>query len=306
MSGNPVFPGWYADPEIRVFGGLYWIFPTSSRSYDEQTYLDAFSSPDLTDWTRHERVLDTTRVAWAKRAMWAPSAVLHGDRYYLFFSANDIQSNEQVGGIGVGVSDQPGGPYRDLLGKPLIDAFHNGAQPIDQFAFQDADGRWYLYYGGWGRCNVVRLRDDFTCLEPLADGTVFKEITPKGYVEGAFMLLRGGKYYFMWSEGGWTGPDYAVAYGIGDGPTGPFERIGRIIEQDPSVARGAGHHSVLRLAGEGAEEYVIAYHRRPLGDDARDHRVVCLEKLEFDERGHIKPVRLTFQGVPARPADSGR
>lgn len=30
-SGNPVFPGWYADPEGIVFGDEYWIYPTYSR-----------------------------------------------------------------------------------------------------------------------------------------------------------------------------------------------------------------------------------------------------------------------------------
>jgi len=24
-SGNPLFPGWYADPEIHVFNGRYYI-----------------------------------------------------------------------------------------------------------------------------------------------------------------------------------------------------------------------------------------------------------------------------------------
>lgn len=46
-SGNPVFPGWYADPEGVVFGDEYWIYPTYSAPYDEQTFMDAFSSKDL-------------------------------------------------------------------------------------------------------------------------------------------------------------------------------------------------------------------------------------------------------------------
>ena len=39
-SGNPVFPGWYADPEGIVFGDEYWIYPTYSAPYDEQTFMD--------------------------------------------------------------------------------------------------------------------------------------------------------------------------------------------------------------------------------------------------------------------------
>lgn len=47
-SGNPVFPGWYADPEGVVFGDTYWIYPTYSADYDEQTFMDAFSSKPRT------------------------------------------------------------------------------------------------------------------------------------------------------------------------------------------------------------------------------------------------------------------
>ena len=59
------------------------------------------------------------------------------DKYYIFFGANDIQSNNELGGIGVAVADNPAGPFKDALGKPLIDKFVNGAQPIDQFVYKD-------------------------------------------------------------------------------------------------------------------------------------------------------------------------
>lgn len=295
FSGNPLFPGWYADPEGVIFADKVWIYPTWSAPYDEQLFFDAFASPDLVTWTKHSRVLDASAVKWVRRAMWAPAIVHKEDRYYLFFAANDIQSNQESGGIGVAVADKPEGPFRDYLGKPLIDQFHNGAQPIDQFVFRDEDGQYYIYYGGWRHCNVARLQDDFTGLKPFADGTLFREITPQGYVEGPFMLRRNGKYYFMWSEGGWTGPDYSVAYAIADSPFGPFERIGKILQQDPAVATGAGHHSVIQLPGR--DHCYIVYHRRPLGETDGNHRVTCMDRLEFDEQGFIKPVRITFAGV---------
>ena len=34
-SGNPIVPGWYADPEGAVFEGRYWVFPTYSALYEE-------------------------------------------------------------------------------------------------------------------------------------------------------------------------------------------------------------------------------------------------------------------------------
>ncbi len=298
-SGNPILPGWYADPEAHVFAGQYWIYPTSSAPYDQQTFLDAFSSPDLITWTRHPRALDVANVSWAHRAVWAPSIIAKGGWYYVFFGANDIQNDAQTGGIGVARARTPAGPFVDYLGKPLIGAFHNGAQPIDQFVFRDRDGTYYIIYGGWGHCNIARLNPDFTGLVPFPDGITFKEITPQGYVEGAFMFLKGGKYYFMWSEGGWTGPDYAVAYAIGDSPLGPFTRIGKILQQDSSVATGAGHHSVLHAAG--SARWYIVYHRRPLGETDPNHRAVSIDVMHFDSAGRIEPVRITSVGVAADP-----
>jgi beta-xylosidase len=304
-AANPVFEGWYADPEAVIFGKTYWIFPTYSAPYDEQVFFDAFSSPDLVNWTKHPRILNKESITWARRAMWAPAAVEKDGKYYLFFGANDIQNDKELGGIGVAVADRPEGPYKDHLGKPLIDKFHNKAQPIDQFVFKDDDGQHYIIYGGWRHCNVAKLNDSFTGFIPFEDGTVFKEVTPEGYVEGPFMFRKDGKYYFMWSEGGWTGPNYSVAYAIADSPLGPFKRIGKVLQQDPAVATGAGHHSVIRApAKQGEEEgWYIVYHRRPLGKRGANERVTCIDRMEFDERGMIKPIKITIEGVEARPLE---
>ncbi len=297
-SGNPVFTGWYADPEVIVYGDRYWIYPTFSAAYEQQVHFDCFSSPDLVNWTKHENIIDTTDVKWAERAMWAPGVISNAGKYYFFFAANDVHPGEE-GGIGVAVADTPEGPFSDLLGKPLINENVNGAQPIDQFVFQDTDGSWYMYYGGWRHCNVVKLKPDFTGLEPLPDGELYKEVTPEGYVEGPVMFMRNGKYYFMWSEGGWTGPNYRVAYAISDHPFGPFERLGTVLQQDRQVATGAGHHSVLNIPG--TDEWYIVYHRRPLTETSPHHRVTCIDKMEFDAGGRILPVKITEKGVTARP-----
>ncbi|MEL7586577.1 MAG: glycoside hydrolase family 43 protein [Prolixibacteraceae bacterium] len=306
-SGNPVISGWYADPEAAVFNNQYWIFPTFSARYENQVFLDAFSSSDLVNWEKHPKVIDTTIVKWVHKALWAPSVIEKDQKYYLFFAGNDIQNesgpyyNPQAGdknrqgGIGVCVADNPGGPYKDLLGKPLIQEFHNGAQPIDQYVFQASDGNYYIVYGGWRHCNIARLSDDFKSLIPFDDGTLVREITPEGYVEGPTFFIRNGKYYFMWSEGNWGDASYKAAYAIADSPFGPFNRMATILEQDPETATGAGHHSVLNIPG--TDEWYIVYHRRPIPNEGRDHRVVCIDRMYFNEDGTIKPVKMTFEGV---------
>ena len=37
---NPILDGWYADPQIRLYGDTYWIFPTYSHGYNDQLFLD--------------------------------------------------------------------------------------------------------------------------------------------------------------------------------------------------------------------------------------------------------------------------
>ena len=189
------------------------------------------------------------------------------------------------------MADRPEGPFKDALGKPLVDKFHNGAQPIDPFVFRDDDGQHYLYYGGWRHCNVARLTSDLLHLAPFPDGAIFKDITPANYVEGPFVFKRGAKYYLMWSEGGWQGPNYSVAYAIGDSPTGPFARVGKVLQQDPGVATGAGHHSVIPVPG--SDTWYIVYHRRPLGTANGNHREVCIDEMRFNPDGTIQPVRIT-------------
>jgi len=296
-SGNPVFPGWYADPEAAIFQDQYWIYPTWSAPYEQQVFFDAFSSPDLIHWSKHEKIMDTISVKWAKRAIWAPAIIQKDKKYFLFFGANDIQNDSTAGGIGVAVSDDPGGPFKDYLGKPLIGKFYNGAQPIDQFVFEDTNGNYYIIYGGWGHCNIAHLKNDFTGFIPFADGKVFKEITPENYVEGPMMFLRNSIYYLMWSEGGWTGPNYSVAYAMATSPFGPFKRVGKILQQDSSVATGAGHHSLFHNIKN--DNWYIVYHRRPLGETDGNHRVVCIDKMFFDKDGKILPVTITFEGVAA-------
>lgn len=290
-AGNPFVDGFYADPDNEFYNGQYWVYPTSSYGYDDQTYLDAFSSPDLVHWTKHANILVAADFPWAKRAVWAPAPIARNGKYYLYFGANDIQTNDEYGGIGVGVADRPEGPYKDPIGGPLIAKYYNGAQPIDQDVFLDDDGQAYIYYGGHGHANVAKLNSDMISLGTFSDGSTFKEITPKNYVEGPQMIKRNGTYYLFWSEGGWGGPDYAVSYAMSASPLGPFERLAKILEQDTAVATGSGHNGVIHVPG--SDIYYMLYHRHPLGNniDAND-RHLAYDRLTFNPDGTIQPVRM--------------
>ncbi|KAI9046310.1 glycoside hydrolase family 43 protein [Aspergillus affinis] len=306
LTGNPIFPGWYADPEARIFSHTYWIYPTYSATYETQTFFDAFSSPDLLTWTKHPHILNLTEIPWStNRAAWAPSVTQSTDGdYFMYFSAGD------GAGIGVAksVSGRPEGPFEDVLGKPLVPGpTVLGAQPIDAQIFRDeadadadededeeGEGRVWLYFGGWSHAVVVELEQDMVTLK--GD---YLEITPKDYVEGSWVLKRKGVYYFMYSVGGWGDNSYGVSYVTGPSPTGPFSSTPtKILQGNDKVGTSTGHNSVFTPDGK---NYYIVYHRRYVNDTARDHRVTCIDRMEFDEQGNIKPVKITTEGVKGRP-----
>jgi beta-xylosidase len=294
-SGNPLFPGWYADPEIHCFQGKYYIYPTTSMPFEDQTYFECWSSDDLSNWKNEGVILDLHDVRWSTQyAAWAPSCAEKDGKYYFYFSAGN------GAGIGVAVADSPAGPFYDPIGIPLVYGYPHDAQAIDAHCFVDDDGRAYLYFGGHGKCVTAPLTKTMCAFV-----RAFKDITPAlGYVEGPFMIKRKGLYYLMWSEGDWIDNTYLAAYGVSDNPMGPFEYKGRILENHPEVANGAGHHSVMQLPGT-EDDWVVCYHRRPLSETDQNHRVVCLDKLEFREDGTIAPVTLTHTGVPIWPASQG-
>jgi hypothetical protein len=286
-AGNPIVDGWYADPDTAVYQGVYWIYPTASQGSEQQTYLDAFASTDLVHWTKHPNVLTTANVSWAHRGLRAPAPVERNGRYYLYFAANDLQRDSELGGIGVAVADKPEGPYTDAIGKPLIGAFHNGAQPIDPDVFIDSDGQAYLYYGGRGHANVVKLNADMTSLGTFANGKRYREITPAGYAEGAQVFTRDGRYYLMWSA---SGPDRAVSYAMADSPTGPFTKPATILWQDPAVARGSGGSGVFTVPG--TDTWYLVYHRRQLSEADGNHRELAYDRMTFNTDGTIQPVKM--------------
>lgn len=243
--------------------------------------LDVFSSTDLIEWEKHEGIIQMEDFPHIYRAVWAPTIIEKKGKYYLIFASNDIRLDEEAGGLEIAVSDSPYGPFRGYLGRPLIDKFINGAQPIDAHLFKDDDGTIYLYYGGWSHCNVAIMNETMDGFKELPDGEIFREITPPQYVEGPCMLKKGDTYFFMWSEGNWTDESYCVSYSVGKSPLGGFLEGKSILRRQDLVAEGPGHNSYLYL--QDTDEWLIVYHRRYLLDKEAGNRVLCIDKMQIHE-----------------------
>jgi len=293
---NPLSTDWHADPEARIYNGEYWIYVTRSRDYVDQRNLDVFHSKDMTNWTKIEGIIDMEGFPYIWRAVWAPTIIDKNGKYYLIFASNDIQNNDMVGGLEIAVADHPAGPFRAHMGRSLVDHFINEAQPIDAHLFKDDDGTVYLLYGGWGRCNAAIMNDAMNGFDLLPNGKTFMEITPEGYVEGPCMFKRGGKYYFLWSTGGWTNGTYSVEYAVGDTPLGPFVKDRKILAADDVVAMGPGHNGYLHLPEE--DLWLMVYHRKYLGSEIGNERVLCIDEMKFDGEKIVPVVMTDAWGYP--------
>ena len=296
-KSNPVLEGYYADPDILYSHktGKYYLYPTSDGFEGwSGTYFKAFSSDDLKHWKDEGVILNLNKdVSWSHRNAWAPTIIekKEGDdfKYYYYFVAGQQ--------IGVAKSDNPTGPFKDK-GQPIIPKDKERGQEIDPDVFHDpVSGKDYLYWGN-GYLKVAELNAD---MESLKKGTI-RTITPdRTYREGAYVFYRNHRYYFMWSENDTRSEDYSVRYGYSDSPEGPvtIPEQNLILQKRPELGiYGTGHNSVIQVPG--TDQWYIVYHRfrRPnaihMGSSAGYHREVCIDKLEFNDDGTIKPVTPTL------------
>lgn len=289
---NPVVDGWYADPESRVFGDTVYMYVTNSLPYEEQLNLDLVTTSDLENFEVYRNILDMPTYKGAYKAIWAPTVIDKDGKYYVIFAANNIHSESEIGGLYIGVSSDPHGPFKNVFsdGRPLINSIFNNAQPIDAHLFRDDDGKIYLFYGGWRHMMVCVMNDTMDGFLPMplpSFGGIAREITPTDYVEAPYVMKIDGKYHLMYSTGDWVNGTYRVKAAVSDSPTEPFTYYGDVLWAS-EIADGPGHNSAFVFKGEN----YVAYHRRTIGDLDRNHRRLCIDKLPIKD-GRLGEVKMT-------------
>jgi hypothetical protein len=291
-AGNPLLPGYFADPSIVRDGNRWYIFATIDPWGDDR--LGLWTSENGRDWRFSTPNWPTKAAATSPTSggskVWAPSVVRAANgRWYMYVSVGSE--------VWVGSAASPAGPWRDANGgKPLIARdFAPAYHMIDAEAFVDDDGRGYLYWGSglnWtnGHCFVVKLKPDMVTF----DGTP-RDVTPENYFEGPFMVKANGRYLLTYSDGNTTKDTYKVRYAIGATPFGPFHEAPNSPLLQTDAARdivSPGHHAVFRSQGQ---SYIL-YHRQALpwpqsGDSVL--RQVAVDPLTIAADGTLTRVRPT-------------
>lgn len=286
---NPVIPGYFADPTLKKFGDTYYIYATTDGSGAGFGPAQLWQSKDLQNWTLMPMNWPDSHWIWAPDVM---HNVNDGKYYYVYCQPCQIH---------VGVGDTPRGPWKNILGESeavlVPDRFVKNAITLDGQTFVDDDGSIYMYWGTWGiyegfGCGAGKLTPD---MKSFTETRLIPNTEVTDFFEAPFVLKKNGKYYFMYSSNSCHDETYNVQYATSDHPLGPYKYEGRILKtNEDGTIHGPGHHSVF----QDGNDYYIVYHRHDNPHSNRGfHRQVCIDRLEFDKDGKIKPVNASHKGI---------
>lgn len=307
-----------ADPAVHVFNDRLYIYPSHDRESgipenDNGDHFDmndyhVFSTSDIENepLTDHGVVLKVSDIPWAGRQLWDNDVAFKDGRYYMYFPLKD---QNDIFRIGIAVSDKPEGPF-----VPQPDPM-KGSYSIDPAVFQDADGHFYMYFGGlWGG-QLQRYKDnkalECACLpegdqdalparvarlsetmldfaeEPRAVYIIDEEGKPLKaeqndirFFEASWMHVYNGTYYFSYS----TGDTHQICYATGDNPYGPFTYKGVILTE---MVGWTTHHSIVQFKGK----WYLFHHDCVPSNGKTWLRSLKVVELEFEADGRIKTIQ---------------
>ncbi len=267
-----------ADPAPMVYNDTIFLY-TSHDEDDAEGFkmLDwlLYTSTDMVNWTEHGAVASLKDFSWAPQdnGAWAVQCIERNGKFYLYCPMHGS-------GIGVLVSDSPYGPFKDPLGKRLIDTDHIW-NDIDPSPFIDDDGQAYLY---WGNPDVyyVKLNEDMTSVE----GEVVKiDSKPDNYQEGPWVWKHDNHYYLGYAS---TCCPEGLGYAMSDSAEGPWEYKGMIM--DATEKTRGNHPGIIEYKGK---SYAFGHSYDILKSKTSifyERRSVDADEMKYNEDGTIQTI----------------
>ncbi|OOV19539.1 glycoside hydrolase family 43 protein [Flavobacterium sp. LM4] len=288
---NPIIKDQYTgDPAALVYKDKVYLYaghdeaPNDFNFYKMNEWV-VYSSSDMKKWESHQVPLKVTDFAWAKGDAWASQVIERNGKFYWYVT---VEHGSIPGkSIGVAVSDNPIGPFKDALGKALIT---NDMTTHTKISWDDIDPTVYIDYDGqayliWGNtvCHYAKLKANMIEL----DGPI-QTIDLPNFTEAPWIHKHKNWYYLSYA---YQFPE-KIAYAMSKSITGPWEFKG--ILNELAGNSNTNHQSIIDFKGQ---SYFI-YHNGasiPLGGSFR--RSVCVDKLFYNKDGTMKRVVMTSEGI---------
>jgi hypothetical protein len=248
LTGDPVGTEqlWYsetreqfrelADPTALWLDGKWYLYPSADM---------AWVSSDLGATWQHHPLNNTRDIGYA------PTVVQFRGKFYLTASWAELY-----------VSDNPLGPFTSL-GSLKIDPASGAAAFMDPMLFADGD-RLYVYWGCtknggiWGAelsgaspTTLLTRPKELIRFSPASQPWermgASNQTPDAGWMEGAWMLKRNGRYYLTYSAAGTQYRTYAMGCYTSSSPLGDFtpQKRNPILRTVDGLVTGTAHGCIV-------------------------------------------------------------
>ena len=259
-----------------------------------------YSTRDMVNWTDLGSPLAIESFSWADDRAWAAQCIERNGKFYWYICVHSKLSGGMA--IGVAVADRPEGPYRDALGRPL---YENGSwDHIDPTVWIDQQtGQAWLMWGN-PRVYALELQEDMIHakgdvhlidMTEEAFGSPLMRLREKGkqyrdsYVEGPWLMQRGGRWMLLYAAGGV--PEH-ISYSSADNPLGPWHYEG-IVMPLGGTDSFTNHCGVADFKGHS----YFFYHTGHLPGGGGFGRSTAVEEFQYTEEQKFPTIKPTREGV---------
>lgn len=303
-ADNPIVQTYYtSDPAPMVYKDTMFVYvghDEDNASYYEMNDWRLYSTTDMVNWTDRGCVLSYKDFSWSEpEAAWAAQCVERNGKFYYYVTT--IPKEISARSVGVAVADNPAGPFKDAIGKPLLSRSWDYIDPTVYIDGEDA----YLYLGNPSLYHV-KLNEDMISYS----GDVVKhDMTTQSfgsnsegkssYTEGPWFYKRNNLYYMVYAAGGI--PEH-IAYSTSSSPTGPWTYQGIIMKNQGKSF--TNHSGIVDFKGRS----FFFYHNGALDGGGGFTRSVAVEEFTYNADGTIPQFDMTDLGVknPIQPLDPYR
>jgi arabinoxylan arabinofuranohydrolase len=295
QADNPVVQTLYTtDPAPLVYNNTIYLF--TGHDEDGSTNFNMrdwrlFTSSDMSNWQDHGVIMNLATFSWASERAWAGQVIARNNKFYSYVP---VQKKSGSMAIGVAVSDNILGPYKDALNKPLVEN-----NEIDPTVYIDDNGQAYLYWGNPGLW-YAKLNTDMISI---TGGTVQVPLTTTGfgarrsganaratsYEEGPWIYKRGNLWYLVYAANCCSED---IRYSTGPSITGPWTYRGVVMAT--AGKSFTNHPAVIEYKGGS----YFFYHNGALPGGSGYTRSVAVEKFSYNSDGTIPSIGMTSSGPP--------
>jgi len=278
-----------ADPTGLWFEGKWYLYPSCDMAW--------VSADEGRTWQHHP--LNVRDIGYA------PTVVHHRGRFLLMASDSAIYA-----------APTPLGPF-EPIGNLVMPGIADLPGQTDPMLFSDENGRLFYYWGCtphsgiWGveldaenpthligePKEMIPFRPDIYPWESVGGNN---QNPNNGWMEGAWMVKHGGRYYLTYSAGGTQYHTYAMGCYVSDSPLGPFvpQKRNPIFRTPDGLVTGTGHGSIAQGPGGRLWVFYTVFSCVVHGFERR----VGLDLAQIDDAGELFVPRATStpQALPGK------